>query len=136
MMSVEQPHRGLYVPKSATATPAAPAPEPVANMGRLIRIQSSVQALLGELHGLHEAPDPATRHRLVDLERELTQALDDILDERLRLELHRLVLELPLQGSSADEIRIALAQLDGWLTGLLTGLTIVVPDSRVGTPPT
>ena len=65
-----------------------------------------------------------TRYRLAEIDRALTEQLEDILDPSLRSELRQLVDHPPIPDSSQDEIRIALAQLEGWVGGLLGGLAM------------
>jgi hypothetical protein len=86
---------------------------------KLIRIGSMIKELLGEVR---QAPiDEAGRKRLADIHDRALAALRETLSEELQQELNTLA--LPLDSSaSQSEIRIAQAQLVGWLEGLFQGI--------------
>jgi hypothetical protein len=98
------------------------------NPGRLIehpakvmRIGSMIKQLLEEVRA---APlDEAGRQRLMEIHRRSITELEDGLAPELREELERLT--LPFDGNtlpSEAELRIAQAQLVGWLEGLFHGI--------------
>jgi Bacterial proteasome activator len=109
---------------SATVTHLEPAP--LADVQHLIRIQASAEALIEELHQLRSAPDANTRRRLVEIDTALTEQLDKSLGTGLRAEYHRLSPPPSASDVSIDELRIGLAQLEGWLGGLLAGITVAI----------
>jgi len=135
MTSLAPPSPGLILPYAATVPAAtSPPPAPVANVARLVRIQASTHWLLEELHALRGSIDLKTHYRLAEMDRALTEQLDEILDMSLRSELHHLVDHPPIDDSSQDEIRIALAQLEGWIGGLLGGLAMSGPNTADHSP--
>jgi hypothetical protein len=86
---------------------------------KLIRIGSMIKELLGEVR---QSPlDEAGRKRLTEIHDRALAALRETLSEELQNELESLA--LPLDGTpSQSEIRIAQAQLVGWLEGLFQGI--------------
>jgi hypothetical protein len=101
------------------------APEPeqsqefIHQPAKLIRIGSMIKELLGEVR---QSPlDEAGRKRLKEIHERAIAALRETLSEELQQELENL--SLPLDATpSQSEIRIAQAQLVGWLEGLFQGI--------------
>ncbi|GGK09223.1 bacterial proteasome activator [Pilimelia anulata] len=88
---------------------------------KVMRVGSMIKQLLEEVRA---APlDEAGRQRLADIHRRSITELEDGLAPELRDELERLSLPFE-QGStpSEPELRIAQAQLVGWLEGLFHGI--------------
>jgi hypothetical protein len=97
--------------------PAAQVEQPA----KVMRIGSMIKQLLEEVRA---APlDEAGRQRLTEIHRRSISELEDGLAPELRNELERLSLPFE-QGStpSEAELRIAQAQLVGWLEGLFHGI--------------
>ncbi len=95
--------------------------ETVTEPAKVMRIGSMVKQLLEEVRG--SALDEASRERLAEIyERsivELSEAMSPDLQEELRM------LALPFKDGevpSEGEIRVAKAQLVGWLEGLFHGI--------------
>jgi hypothetical protein len=88
---------------------------------KVMRIGSMIKQLLEEVR---TAPlDEAGRQRLTEIHRRSITELEDGLAPELREELERL--SLPFEAGttpSVDELRIAQAQLVGWLEGLFHGI--------------
>jgi hypothetical protein len=88
---------------------------------KVMRIGSMIKQLLEEVRA---APlDEASRGRLRDIHQRSIVELEDGLAPELREELERL--SLPFEGDtppSEAELRIAQAQLVGWLEGLFHGI--------------
>jgi hypothetical protein len=88
---------------------------------KVMRIGSMIKQLLEEVRA---APlDEAGRQRLMEIHRRSIVELEDGLAPELRDELERLT--LPFEGEtppSEAELRIAQAQLVGWLEGLFHGI--------------
>jgi len=88
---------------------------------KVMRIGSMIKQLLEEVRA---APlDEASRGRLRDIHQRSIIELEDGLAPELRDELERL--SLPFEGDtppSESELRIAQAQLVGWLEGLFHGI--------------
>src|SRR4029079_3407629 len=90
--------------------------EQVASPTKLIRIASMVRSLLDEAR---RAPlDDAGRRSLKEIRERSIHELQEILSPDLRQELSDVTLEFSSETPSGDELRIAQAQLVGWLEGL------------------
>ena len=91
----------------------------VSQPAKLLRIASMVRELLEEVR--KSAPDEAGRKRLRAIHGKALAALKDGLSEELQRELETLT--IPREGTpSESEIRLAQAQLVGWLEGLFHGI--------------
>jgi hypothetical protein len=88
---------------------------------KVMRIGTMVKQLLDEVRA---APlDDASRARLRDIHQRSIAELEDGLAPELRDELERLSLPFAGDGVPSDaELRIAQAQLVGWLEGLFHGI--------------
>jgi hypothetical protein len=88
---------------------------------KVMRIGTMIKQLLEEVRA---APlDEASRARLKEIHENSIKELEDGLAPELREELHRLSLPFTDQGTPSDaELRIAQAQLVGWLEGLFHGI--------------
>ena len=93
--------------------------EAVQHPARLLRIASMIRELLEDVR--QSAPDEAGRQRLREIYERAREALKESLSDDLKQELESLT--IPLGGSpSQSEIRVAQAQLVGWLEGLFQGI--------------
>ena len=91
----------------------------VSQPGKLIRIASMIRELVEEVR---QAPlDEGGAARLATAYRSAVDQLHTVLSEDLREELEALALPLE-SGASQAEVRIAQAQLLGWLEGLFHGI--------------
>jgi hypothetical protein len=98
---------------------ATQAGEFIQQPAKLMRIAAMIKELLGEVR--ESSLDDAGRARLHQVYERALAALRDSLSEELQQELATLT--LPLGGTpSQSEIRIAQAQLVGWLEGLFHGI--------------
>ncbi|CDO29140.1 bacterial proteasome activator family protein [Mycolicibacterium porcinum] len=88
---------------------------------KVMRIGTMIKQLLEEVRA---APlDDASRNRLRDIHRTSIRELEDGLAPELREELERLTLPFTEDSAPSDaELRIAQAQLVGWLEGLFHGI--------------
>jgi hypothetical protein len=88
---------------------------------KVMRIGTMIKQLLEEVRA---APlDDASRNRLRDIHRTSIRELEDGLAPELRDELERLTLPFTEDAVPSDaELRIAQAQLVGWLEGLFHGI--------------
>ena len=88
---------------------------------KVMRIGTMIKQLLEEVRA---APlDEASRTRLRDIHRSSIEELEDGLAPELREELERLTLPFGEDSTPSDaELRIAQAQLVGWLEGLFHGI--------------
>jgi hypothetical protein len=88
---------------------------------KVMRIGTMIKQLLEEVRA---APlDDASRNRLREIHKRSISELEDGLAPELREELERLSLPFTEEGTPSDaELRIAQAQLVGWLEGLFHGI--------------
>ncbi|WP_371927452.1 bacterial proteasome activator family protein [Lentzea sp. HUAS12] len=88
---------------------------------KVMRIGTMIKQLLEEVRA---APlDEASRNRLKEIHKRSIEELEDGLAPELREELERLSLPFTEEGTPSDaELRIAQAQLVGWLEGLFHGI--------------
>ena len=95
--------------------------ESVESPAKVMRIGSMIKQLLDEVRA---APlDDASRNRLRQVHERSIHELEDGLSTELRDELHRLSLPFGDDVTPSDaELRIAQAQLVGWLEGLFHGI--------------
>src|SRR5919201_1646899 len=99
--------------------------ESVGNMveqpAKVMRIGTMIKQLLEEVRA---APlDEASRNRLREIHKRSIAELEDGLAPELRDELERLTLPFTEEGTPSDaELRVAQAQLVGWLEGLFHGI--------------
>lgn len=92
----------------------------ISEPSRLIRIASMTRAMLEEVR---QAPlDEGGRRRLVEIHQSSLGALREVLSEDLREELDEIFAPLSSPSPSESELRIAQAQLVGWLEGLFHGI--------------
>ena len=93
--------------------------EYVSQPAKLLRITAMIRELLEEVR--KSSPDEPGRKRLRSIYDKALAALKEGLSEDLQKELETLT--LPLEGTSSEsEIRLAQAQLVGWLDGLFHGI--------------
>jgi len=112
-------------PMGTVAADGSVSPEEPGNLieqpAKVMRIGSMIKQLLEEVRA---APlDEASRGRLKEIHQRSIVELEDGLAPELRDELERL--SLPFEGDtppSESELRIAQAQLVGWLEGLFHGI--------------
>ncbi|MEA2509027.1 MAG: hypothetical protein QOG21_1109 [Actinomycetota bacterium] len=96
-------------------------PEALEHPAKVMRIGAMVRNLLEEVR---QSPlDEASRERLRDIYETSVKELGEVLSPELRSELGRLSLPFD-EGStpSQSELRVAHAQLVGWLEGLFHGI--------------
>lgn len=94
--------------------------ESISHPTKLIRIASMTRAMLDEVR---QAPiDERGRVRLAEVHRQSLDELREILSEELLDEFDQIMVPLEGDESSEAEIRIAQAQLIGWLEGLFHGI--------------
>lgn len=95
--------------------------ETVTEPAKVMRIGSMVKQLLEEVRG--QALDEASRERLAEIYERSIVELSEALSPDLQQELH--MLALPFNHDvvpSEPELRVAKAQLVGWLEGLFHGI--------------
>jgi len=91
----------------------------VAQPAKLLRIAAMIRELLDEVR--QSSPDEAGRARLRAIYDKALATLKEGLSDELQKELETLT--IPLEGTPTEsEIRLAQAQLVGWLEGLFHGI--------------
>ena len=113
----------ITVPRrpSADQQPATPEQtETIASPAKVMRIGSMVRQLLEEVR--HAPLDEAGRTRLREILDISVQELASSLSPDLAAELDRITLPLDQDTPSEAELRVAQAQLVGWLEGLFHGI--------------
>lgn len=96
-----------------------PPAETITEPAKLLRIASMVRELLEETR--HASMDEAGRKRLVEIYHRSVDELGGAVSQDLKDELQELV--PPLDGVPGEsEMRVAQAQLVGWLEGLFHGI--------------
>jgi hypothetical protein len=111
--------------ESGPAQPSEGNPiELVEQPAKVMRIGSMIKQLLEEVRG---APlDEAGRARLVEIHRRSIRELEQGLAPELVDELERITLPFGTDTPTDAELRIAQAQLVGWLEGLFHGIQTVI----------
>jgi Protein of unknown function (DUF2587) len=105
---------------SADQTGTAGPTDMIEHPGKVMRIASMIKQLLEEVRS---APlDQAGRTRLAEIHRRSIRELEQGLGPELIDELERITLPLSDEAPSDAELRIAQAQLVGWLEGLFHGM--------------
>lgn len=99
--------------------PDAP-PRPFTEPTKIIRIASMTRAMLEEVR--HAPLDPAGRRRLLDIHERSLDELADVLSDELKDEFTEIFQPLTSPTPTESELRIAQAQLVGWLEGLFHGI--------------
>lgn len=102
------------------APPAQSPSDSVQHPAKVMRIASMARQLLDEVR---MAPlDEASRNRMKEIYETSIKELAEVLSEDLREELQRLSLPFDNEAPTDAELRVAHAQLVGWLEGLFHGI--------------
>ncbi len=118
--------QSIHAPDEVLGAGVAPetAPEPatasVTEPGKVMRIGSMIKQLLEEARGA--ALDQPSRERLAEIYERSIVELAEALSPDLQQELRMLALPFSQDAPSESELRIAHAQLVGWLEGLFHGI--------------
>ncbi|MBI2170013.1 MAG: DUF2587 domain-containing protein [Actinobacteria bacterium] len=124
----EQPERAEFelvdTPRQVENTGDDERDESVTHPSKLIRIASMVRNMLDEVR---RAPlDDAGRRLLRTIHERSINELESVLSEDLKAELAEVVLPFTAETPSESELRIAQAQLVGWLEGLFHGIQATI----------
>lgn len=123
--TAQPPGDAVVLLSSAASDPTAVDDNPITDLveqpAKVMRIGSMIKQLLDEVRS---APlDEASRVRLKEIHSRSIKELEDGLAPELVAELDRLTLPFTDSGApSESELRIAQAQLVGWLEGLFHGI--------------
>lgn len=103
--------------------------ESISSPTKLIRIASMTRAMLNEVR---EAPiDERGRARMADVHRQSVEELRGVLSEELLDEFDQLMMPVENDTVTDAEIRVAQAQLIGWLEGLFHGIQATLFSQQV-----
>jgi hypothetical protein len=121
---IDEPDTDTGAPAPETAEVAEPADEPVTEQvespAKVMRVGSMIKQLLDEVRN---APlDDRSRDRMKDIYQTSVRELASALSPDLRDELARMTLPFDDTTPSDAELRVAQAQLVGWLEGLFHGI--------------
>jgi len=117
---VEGPAAGVAPNADGSDPSADESAELVRRPTKLIRIASMVRGMLEEVR---RAPlDDAGRRALREIHEKSLRELEGVLSPELQKELEDVVLPFNSETPSESELRIAQAQLVGWLEGLFHGI--------------
>lgn len=116
---IEAPRQEAPEP-SDTAASTDDGTSAVTHPTKLIRIASMTRAMLDEVR--HAPLDEAGRRRLLEIYNRSIDELRDVVSEDLREELDEIFVPLTPEVPSESELRVAQAQLVGWLEGLFHGI--------------
>ena len=97
-----------------------PGRESVSQPSKLIRIATMIKSMLEEVR--QASLDEAGRQRLRQIHERSLAELSEVLSEDLRDELGEVMLPFDEHTPTESELRIAQAQLVGWLEGLFHGI--------------
>jgi hypothetical protein len=103
--------------------------EEISHPTKLIRIASMTRAMLEEVR---QAPlDERGRARLAEVHAQTLSELREVLSEDLQEEFDQVMMPIEGDGATEAEIRIAQAQLIGWLEGLFHGIQATLFSQQV-----
>lgn len=103
--------------------------ELISHPTKLIRIASMTRAMLEEVR---QAPlDERGRTRLAEVHAQSLGELREVLSEDLLQEFNQVMVPLESEHATEAEIRIAQAQLIGWLEGLFHGIQATLFSQQV-----
>lgn len=93
----------------------------IASPAKLIRLASMTRALLDEVR---QSPlDDAGRHRLTNVHEQTLDQLRGVMSAELIAEFDQIFVPFPHEDAASEsELRLAQAQLIGWLEGLFHGI--------------
>ena len=111
---------GFAAPTDGPDDAEAGSPDAIHHPAKVMRIATMVRQLLDEVR--HSPLDDASRARMRDVYETSVKELGEVLSPELKDELARLSLPFEAEAPSDAELRIAHAQLVGWLEGLFHGI--------------
>jgi len=115
--------------ETQTALVGEEEPPAISEPGKVMRIGSMIRTLLDEVR---EADlDEASRDRMREIYEQSVAELSEALAPELREELARLALPFSSDSPSEGELRVAQAQLVGWLEGLFHGIQAAVAAQQM-----
>ncbi|HTX63458.1 MAG TPA: proteasome activator [Acidimicrobiales bacterium] len=122
---MEEAPTGAPAGADPVAMSAAPEEDDrISRAAELWRIEGSIGAVRAELGRFESLDDARLRARLRNLERRWRAELETMLSGPVLEELHELLDWADDPAVAASEVRLGLAELAGWLDGLIAGLEV------------
>ncbi len=98
----------------------------VREVAKLVRVGTMLKVLLGEVRDIKELDDPS-RKRLAGIYEQAVEEITGAVSTDLQEELNRFAIDFDEDAVPTDsELRVAKAQLVGWLEGLYMGINSAV----------
>ena len=119
-MTTEEPAEERVAPEIVDDADAEDDGTFVTEPSKLIRIASMTRAMLEEVRA--SGLDDSGRKRLISIYRNSIDELREVLSDDLKEELDSIFLPLEQDTPTESELRVAQAQLVGWLEGLFHGI--------------
>lgn len=116
----ETPEKVVAVPAEPSADIDGDQQPDIHQPAKVMRIATMVRQLLEEVR--HSSMDEASRARMREIYETSVKELAGVLSPDLQDELKRLSLPFEADAPSDAELRVAHAQLVGWLEGLFHGI--------------
>jgi hypothetical protein len=123
---------GRSAPQAGGGVEIVPNGQPQSSISeptKLMRIALMLREMQEEVR--RADPDDAGRQRLKVVQERAFEQMRSVLSEDLQSELDHLVLPLDTETPTESEIRIAQAQLIGWLEGLFQGIQAAVFNQQM-----
>jgi hypothetical protein len=117
-------------PEPTGSRPSIEESEAVHEPAKVLRIGVMVSQLLAEVRDA--SLDEAGRRRLRQIHDESIRELESTLSPDLAREVSRMALPLEPATPSSAELRVAQAQLVGWLQGLVHGIQVAIFAHQAG----
>ena len=130
---LESPHEALdddvELIEPSSASPGDEEQPAISEPAKVMRIGSMIRTLLDEVREVEL--DEASRDRMREIYEQSVAELSETLAPELREELERLALPFSSDSPSEAELRVAQAQLVGWLEGLFHGIQAAVAAQQM-----
>jgi hypothetical protein len=119
----------LIAPRDGSTPDRQDRQEAVSEPGKVMRIGAMTKQLLDELRNIEL--DQPSRERLRAIHATAVEELAEVLSPDLQAELQSFALPFTDEAPSELELRVAQAQLVGWLEGLFQGIQLTLVSQQV-----
>lgn len=109
-------------------TPGNEEPVQIAEPDKLLRLGTMLRSLQEELQ--QQGSDAPSRERLREIQEQATKEIDRTLPGALQDELGQFTHDFENSSPSESELRVAQAQLIGWLEGLFRGMQAAIASQQ------
>lgn len=114
--------------QSQQQIPANEGPVQIAEPDKLLRLGTMLRSLQEELQ--QQGSDAPSRERLREIQEQATKEIDRTLPGALQDELGQFTHDFENSSPSESELRVAQAQLIGWLEGLFRGMQAAIASQQ------